>query len=123
MTVGHIVRKARGEEIFLLSDSYQVASELAFYVSGQPRVYNVNLGRRMNQYDIWGGLDSLQGTDLLFVTYGDGEAHHSIREACRELRRVEVVTISHHGNPVQVFSIFYCERYMGLISPEEKRTY
>jgi 4-amino-4-deoxy-L-arabinose transferase-like glycosyltransferase len=123
IAVGRITRNARDGEMFLVSDSYQVASELAFYVSGQPRVYNLNLGRRMNQYDIWGGLDGLQGRDLLFVTYGDGEAHHFIREACRELKRVEVVTIFHRGNPVQAFSIFYCERYKGLILPQEKRAY
>lgn len=39
--------------VLIFSDSYQVSSELAFYVEGHPKTYCINLGRRMNQYDLW----------------------------------------------------------------------
>jgi hypothetical protein len=118
---GKMMEMSRDRKIFLASDSYQVASELAFYVPGQPKVYNISLGRRMNQYDIWGGLDSLQGEDLLLVTLGDGDVHPSLRNACRKVEKVQVVTTFHLGRPANSFSFFNCEQYKGVL--QEKITY
>jgi 4-amino-4-deoxy-L-arabinose transferase-like glycosyltransferase len=118
---GKMMEMSRDRKIFLASDSYQVASELAFYVPGQPKVYNISLGRRMNQYDIWGGLDSLQGEDLLLVTLGDGDVHPSLRNACRKVEKVQVVTTFYLGRPANSFSFFNCEQYKGVL--QEKITY
>ena len=72
---------------FIVSDRYQLASLLAFYVEGQPRTYTANLGGRLSQYDIWGGLDALHGRNGIFVTYG----YQPLPEAVgRAFRRVEV---------------------------------
>jgi hypothetical protein len=52
----------------VVSDSYHLAAALAFYVPGQPRTICINLGRRMNQYDLWPGLDAARtGADIVFV--------------------------------------------------------
>lgn len=53
----------------ILTGSYHAAAALAFYVDGHPQVNCVNLdGRRMNQYDLWPGLDrDRAGWDALFV--------------------------------------------------------
>lgn len=56
------------QPVFVFSDHYMTASELAFYVEGQPRTYCVNLGRRMNQYDIWQGLEELRGQNAVYVS-------------------------------------------------------
>jgi undecaprenyl-diphosphatase len=101
---------------FLMSDTYQIASELAFYVPGQPRVYNVNLGRRMNQYDIWGGLDALKDKDGFFVTRGDVDVPTALVQMCRTVRKVKVVTSYHRGHKAQVFSIFECDGYRGAVN-------
>ncbi|MCX8070081.1 MAG: glycosyltransferase family 39 protein, partial [Thermodesulfovibrionales bacterium] len=43
-----------GEPVIIFSDSYQVASEMAFYLKGNPVTYCINFtNRRMNQYDLW----------------------------------------------------------------------
>jgi undecaprenyl-diphosphatase len=39
--------------VFIFSDRYQISSELAFYVDGHPETFCINLGRRMNQFDLW----------------------------------------------------------------------
>ncbi|MCC5939805.1 MAG: glycosyltransferase family 39 protein [Lunatimonas sp.] len=64
------------ERHFVFSDSYHVASELAFYMDGNPQTYNPNLGRRMNQFDLWPGLEQFeqQGFDGVFVRWGEGES-------------------------------------------------
>ena len=59
-----------GDPPFIASDRYQLASLLAFYVPGHPHTYAVNLGGRLTQYDIWGGLDGERGRNGIFVTYG-----------------------------------------------------
>jgi 4-amino-4-deoxy-L-arabinose transferase-like glycosyltransferase len=106
--------RAREPGAFLMSESYQVASALAFYTPGQPRVYNINLGRRMNQYDLWGGLDDLIGRDGLYITAGRWDASHPIRVACATLEPVEVIDVWHHGQIARTFSVLRCGRYGGM---------
>lgn len=56
--------------LFIFSDNYMIASELAFYMKDHPTTYCVNLGRRMNQYDLWPGFDGLIGYNALFIKRG-----------------------------------------------------
>lgn len=72
---------------FIVSDRYQLASLLAFYVEGRPRTYTADLGGRLTQYDVWGGLDAQRGRNGIFVTYG----YQPLPDAVgRAFRRVEV---------------------------------
>jgi len=99
---------------FLVSDRYQIASELAFYVPGRPRVYNANLGRRMNQYDLWGGWEALRGRDALFVTYGGGEPPPDVRAAFAHVEKLRVVPITHRGRQLTEFVIFWGQDFGGF---------
>ncbi len=110
-----LVERSAPTRPFLVSDRYQIASELAFYVEGHPRVYNANLGRRMNQYDLWGGWDALRGRDGLFVTYGAGNPPGELREAFREVERIRVVQIMHRGRHLRDFSIFLGREFRGFV--------
>ena len=103
-----------GFPLFLVSDRYQIASELAFYVEGNPRVYNANLGRRMNQYDLWGGWEALKGRDGLFITYGAGDPPQELRPAFREVGRVQVVSIAFRGQHLRDFSIYWGRNFLGF---------
>jgi undecaprenyl-diphosphatase len=111
--VGDVMRTAPRPP-FLLSDRYQIASELAFYVEGNPRVFNANVGRRMNQYDLWGGWEELMGRDGLFVTYGAGDPPEDLRLAFRELERVRVLPITHRGEHLRDFSIYRGREFRGF---------
>jgi undecaprenyl-diphosphatase len=59
---------SRNRPTFVFSDRYQFASEVMFYVPTHPNTYNIQLGRRMNQFDVWGGTDAVRGWDAIFVT-------------------------------------------------------
>ncbi len=111
--VGQALRTAP-DGTFLVSDRYQISSELAFYVPGHPRVYNANLGRRMNQYDLWGGWEALRGRDGLFVTYGAGEPPPQLGAAFREVERVRVVPFDYRGEHLRDFSIFWGRDFRGF---------
>ena len=51
----------------IFSESYHVASELAFYVQVHPQTYTVNMGSRKNQWDLWPGMDQFEGASKKFI--------------------------------------------------------
>lgn len=56
------------EPPFFVSERYQTASELAFYLRAPGEIFCANISdRRMNQYDIWGGWEKLKGRDAIVV--------------------------------------------------------
>jgi undecaprenyl-diphosphatase len=111
--VGEVMRSTP-DPPFLVSDRYQIASELAFYVEGQPQVFNANLGRRMNQYDVWGGWDTLKGRDGLFVTSGAGDPPGELQSAFHQVERVMVVPIRYRGQQLRDFSIYRGRDFRGF---------
>jgi undecaprenyl-diphosphatase len=121
--VGAELEGGENRDRFLLSDTYQIASEMAFYVPGQPQTYNVNLGRRMNQYDLWGGLEQLRDRDGLFVIGGDFNPPPALANACKALRKLRTVTPIYRGRPAQVFSIFACDGYGGVAEDRREVAY
>lgn len=97
---------------FIVSDKYQTASELAFYVRGNPVTYCANAGRRMNQYDLWPGFEDLRGYHALYVTPEDSMApsFQSAFESCRK----EEIAITIKGKKVNTFRIFECYNFRGI---------
>jgi membrane-associated phospholipid phosphatase len=102
---------------FIFSDSYQAASELAFYVKGHPTTYCVNLGRRMNQYDLWPDFRGLVHSNAVFVTIDEKELPLKIRDAfegCekRTFKYIEGKTI------LREYPIFTCHDFRGMKQEE-----
>ncbi|GBE39486.1 undecaprenyl phosphate-alpha-4-amino-4-deoxy-L-arabinose arabinosyl transferase [bacterium BMS3Bbin08] len=108
-------------EVFIFSDKYQVAGELAFYTPGQPYTYCVNLGRRMNQYDIWGGFDRLLGQDAIFVTIGEGDMPEALEKAF-ESHEKESFTVKEGDRILRQYSIFRSYDFKGL-EPRKTESY
>lgn len=52
---------------FYFSESYHVASELAFYLPDHPQPYQAEMGSRRNQFDLWEGLENEVGRDKVGV--------------------------------------------------------
>ena len=104
--------------VFLFSDSYQVSSELAFYVKGHPVTYCVNLGRRMNQYDFWPGFDGLLHCNAIFVRTGDGKVPVKIEEGFRKVEKKVFTAYTKSHAVIRDYSIFLCYDFRGL--KEEK---
>ncbi|MBI4687628.1 MAG: glycosyltransferase family 39 protein [Nitrospirae bacterium] len=113
--VGAIIsdKMTPGENVFIFSDSYQVSSELAFYVKGGPRTYCVNLGRRMNQYDIWGGWEDLIGRNAILVRIGDNDFPEELKSAFASFEKQRFIVKS-NGRILREYSIFKCYNFKGL---------
>ncbi len=90
--ITELSREMKGKgPFFIVSDKYQVSSLLAFYTEGNPVTYCVNLGRRMNQYDLWPGFNDFVHYNAIFVTIGnqrDNEFLQRFSECNREVLAV-----------------------------------
>ncbi|MCW5214384.1 hypothetical protein VU13_03605, partial [Desulfobulbus sp. US5] len=70
--LGEIVDKElqgmqRPEQTFVFGLRYQFASELAFYMEGQPRTVSINRWSRPNVYDFWFKDEMLLGQDAVGI--------------------------------------------------------
>jgi undecaprenyl-diphosphatase len=99
---------------FLLSDRYQISSELAFYVPGQPQTYNVNLGRRLNQYDLWDGLPTLAGRDAIYVQPDSATLPQALQGAFQTCAEGVPVIIEESGHELKRFYLFQCVGFSGV---------
>jgi len=99
---------------FLLSDRYQISSELAFYVTGQPQTYNVNLGRRLNQYDLWNGLPAMAGQDAIYVQPESAMLPHALQGAFRTCAEGVPVIVQELGHELKRFYLFQCLGFLGV---------
>ncbi|MBI5681865.1 MAG: glycosyltransferase family 39 protein [Deltaproteobacteria bacterium] len=104
-------------DVFIFSDSYQIASELAFYVDGNPVTYNVNLGRRMNQYDIWQDFDTNKGKNAVYVKNGDAGLDQRISAVFLSCEKEPLIRI-YRGSKAREFSIFKCYGFNGIKNTE-----
>lgn len=60
------------ERVFVFSNNYHIASELAFYLKCNPQTYCINNdGRRMNQFDMWPGVNQFKNSryDGIYVSF------------------------------------------------------
>ncbi|MBI5644193.1 MAG: glycosyltransferase family 39 protein [Deltaproteobacteria bacterium] len=122
--LGGVVSKVKEEmdklgPNFIASDTYQITSELALYVKGNPVTYNFDTGgRRMNQYDLWPGYETLSGFNAIYVRGGNEQAQEKIKASFDRCDR-EVTTLHWYGNPLKEFTIFRCYNFKGM----DKGTY
>lgn len=105
---------------FVLSDSYQVSSELAFYMKDRPVTYCANLGRRMNQYDLWPGFDGFVGQNALFVRKNDKPVPEKIAKAFASCDRT-VAELQVRKRETMKFTLAKCYDFKGMEQqPPEK---
>ncbi len=98
---------------FIISDKYQVSSELAFYVKGQPVTYCANLERRMNQYDLWPGFNNLVNFNAVFVTIDDVQMPETVGTAFDRCEK-QVLNVYSKDKKLRDYSIFTCYNFKGM---------
>jgi undecaprenyl-diphosphatase len=117
------IREQMGEKTFILSNRYQITSELAFYVAGQPRTYCLNTGRRQNQYDYWEGPEALKGYNAIYVRKGKRNIKKQVAQAFETCQPEPLFSVYENDTKVKSFSIFRCYGFSGFKPPEEEVTY
>jgi 4-amino-4-deoxy-L-arabinose transferase-like glycosyltransferase len=111
------------QRTFLVSNRYQVASEVAFYTPGHPPAYNFNLGRRLNQYDFWEGPDSRLGWDAVYVEEGARPLDERVRAAFERVDPPIVLEVRRGGPAIRVFSLHRAYGFRGAPTPGGRTRY
>jgi hypothetical protein len=111
------IRAVFDSEAFVFSDSFQVTAEMAFYMRDNPVTYCINLGRRMNQYDLWPGPDKYKGRNGIFVSTHDSlpDPVALAFEDCGKNK----LKLTERGSKLRNYSIFTCRGYRGSIKQEK----
>ena len=99
--------------VFIFSDSYQVSSELAFYMDSHPATYCINLGRRMNQYDLWPGLEDFTGYHAVFVRTDQDALPDEVGKAFEHCEK-QFIAITTKQKKIMKFTIFKCYAFKGM---------
>ncbi len=117
------IRETMGEKnVFIFSDDYNISSELAFYMESHPVTYCVNLGRRMNQYDLWEDFSGLKGWNAIYVTKGDSRFPESLEDLFDRYSK-ELLEVRRGGALIGIFSIFRCYNFHGGAPVIDRITY
>ncbi len=113
-TVGSLTKSLGNTSVPIVTDSYELASELAFYTPNNPTVYCARVDeRRMNQYDIWGGWKSLKGKTMLLVLRSD-HVPQSLIPHFEEIRPVaNPFPVVSHGEVLRTFYFYSGTKYDG----------
>ncbi len=123
--VSRLIATGQKNSYYLLfSDSYQTSSELAFYVQGHPETFSINLGRRMNQYDLWPDINeraaklrlekSRPAVNGIFVMAGNRDIPPAVAAAFDHYEKNVFEIHEDHGRVSKEYSIFICYNFMSL---------
>ncbi len=111
---------------FVLCEAYEDASQLAFYLPGQPKTYFAGsywtepfpIRRRWTQFDIWPdrALDrtELIGHDCIYV---GSMAFAPLRNSFQSVQRLPDITIKVRGFEVTSFEVWKCRGFRGMKRP------
>ncbi len=116
--------RAAGHKPFILTDDYQVASQIAVYCPGEPTTYCLQaaLGDRQSQYDLWRpnplrDPNAFRGQPCLYVGALKPELTGQVASghvALRGARLAETVEHRVRGHAVAVWAVYVCDEFAGL---------
>ncbi len=104
--VSTIKKNLKTNRVFIFSHSYHIASELSFYVEGNPQTYCINLGRRMNQFDLWPGIEQFERKGYYGIYVSDKPIDSRVLEGFEKLIYYEKFPVFYRGTIVRTFYIY-----------------
>lgn len=121
--------QAVGRDPFIMTDDYQVASEIAFYCPGNPPVYSAQaaLGGRYSQYDLWmnpiSDPELFVGRPCIYV----GSVHPELTGEGGGAAALPglgeptmIVTHEVRGHPMRIWTIFTAPSFAGFEVSEQR---
>ena len=96
-----------------------LASELAFYMKGNPYVFPYNeTGIVFSQYDVWGWPEDLSRKDMMLITHTHGQIPESLRKRFQRLQQSSVLTRDLGHGRVFTYQIWLGSGFQELPSTE-----
>ena len=87
------------QKTFIFSQSYQLASELAFYMPGRPHTVSINRWRRPNAYEYWWQDNDLKGWDAVGICAARSRNTHRLKEIFTKVMPPERIEIRRTSLP------------------------
>ena len=104
--VSTLKKKINSDKVFIFSHSYHIASELAFYVEGNPQTYCINLGRRMNQFDLWPGIEQFEKKGYYGIYVSDKPADKRVLDGFEKVIYYEEFPVIYRNKVVRKHYIY-----------------
>ena len=97
------------EKTFVVTRRRQTASELAFYMPGNPRTYRWSGNRRRvtTQYELWPVPDTMSGWDALFITDADKDVPPDLPDHFDEFYLLDTIEIPLGSGRVRRFIAYH----------------
>jgi hypothetical protein len=111
---------------FVLCEAYEDASELAFYLPGQPQTYfagsywtDLKVRRRWTQFDIWPdrSLDrpELVGKDAIYIGFA---GYAPLKQSFEKVDRLPDIVVEVKGLELQRIAVCKCTGFKGMKRPD-----
>jgi len=118
-TVSGIAKNMEDEKLFIFSDRYQIASELAFYMEDNPQTYCINNGRRMNQFDLWPGINQFAGKGYSAIYVSSVPIPDYLSECFKNVEFITVQNCLYRQTEVDTpFLIYYLTGFINYDHPK-----
>ena len=115
-----LARRDAPARVWVGTDRYQEASELAFHLPGHPTTFALNLTSRPNSYDYWPGFAqrASAGDALVLVLDQVGESHTHptlalLRGHFSQAKRGDAFVVTRHGEPIRAVQIWILDGWRG----------
>ncbi len=112
--VSEIISDLPENRYLIFSENYHIASELAFYVKGNPQTFCINLGRRMNQFDLWESMNTYKNRGYYGVYVTQWGLRDEVKNGFEKLIRHETFDVVFRGMVVRRYNIFVFSGFRGI---------
>ncbi|MGC9006323.1 MAG: ArnT family glycosyltransferase [Sulfurihydrogenibium sp.] len=99
---------------FVFSDSYHISSEMSFYMEGKPFVYCVRIDRRMNQWDLWEGLEKYENKGYYGIYVADHQINEKVKSGFESVEKHYTYRVKYRGEFVKDYYIYVLKNYKKL---------
>lgn len=114
-------RSSAERRLWVATDRYQEASELAFHMRGNPTTFALNLRSRPNSYDYWPGYSATarpgDGLVLVLDQLDDPYVAHPtvdlLRDHFSRVSRGESFVVSRNGEVLRRFQVWFLDGWRG----------
>lgn len=111
----------RDTPFMIITPEYQLSSSLAFYLKDKPTTHCINLGRRMNQYDLWESPQEAlkrlrrdqEKVNALFVSSTHFDITGIVAPLCERYEK-HTVELHHKGRFLRSYLVIICYNLSSL---------
>ena len=113
-TVDQATTHIPSDSLFIFSDNYHIASELNFYMDNGLQAYCINIGRRMNQYDLWPGVEQFEGKKFYGIYVSFKAITEKVSNAFHSnIKHINCPTI-YRNTKINNFNIYILKDFRGI---------